>query len=210
MREIHYNVLPHETLQLLKKIQKIRDFRNFYLVGGTALALYLGHRKSDDLDLFSQTEFTTSIVHKLPDKSKVLSLHDNSIELEIDNAKLFFFYFAYPLYKEVIMIESIRLADPVDIGLMKLLSLQRRTTRKDIIDLFFIDKEIIPLDKLLLLFEKHFPKDSFNSYDSLKRLIDPDELQSQPMLKMLVKYSWRECLETVEKKISEHMRKELH
>jgi len=207
--ELNKKVLTKESFETLESIMLNPNFNNFYLAGGTALALQLGHRKSIDLDFFSQKEFNTGLTNDLKTKNitdyKVVSLSDNSIELIINNTKIFFFYFAFPLFKKLKTISNIRLADPMNIGLMKLLALQGRSSRKDIIDLYLIDQQVIPLEKLLNIFEEHFPKESFNSYSSLKGLIDEKFLESEPMPMMLQQIDWQTALSRVEEKVVKHI-----
>lgn len=186
---------------------KKESFDNFYLVGGTALSLQLGHRQSIDLDLFSQKEFSFNLISKLEKNYKAINISDNSIEVSINGVKIFLLYFAFPRNRELKTIERIRLADPVDIGLMKLLALQGRTTKKDIIDLYIIHKKILPLDSLLNLFEKHFPKESFNSYRSTIKLIDREALEKTSMPKMLEDVEYQTALKTIEKYIFQHISK---
>ena len=206
-KKLHKEVISEKLNSLLESINSKPSFEDFYLVGGTALALFLGHRKSIDLDFFSQNEFTTSLTHNIKEHYKVISLNRNSIELEIKGAKILFLYFAFPLYSEKLVFDNIRFASPIDIGLMKLLSLQGRTTKKDIVDLFFIDKEILDLSELLDVFENHYPKESFNSYDSLKNLLDKSFLYGQPDPNMIKQCEFKECLSVVSKKVSKHIRK---
>jgi len=207
MAKIKESVLPRASLELLKVIMSDRVFKDFYLVGGTNLALKLGHRESHDLDFFSQKEFSSNIVDDKFNKVRVISKQDNSIELLVNKTKVFFFRFAYPLYKNLQIIDGIRFADSIDVGLMKLLALQGRTTRKDIIDLYFIDRNVISLKELLLIFEKFYPKESFNSYDSVKKLIGHEFLTREPAPKLLIGVNWNECLQTVEKAIIDHIDK---
>jgi len=162
----------------LRKIQTLPEFGSFYLAGGTALALQLGHRISKDLDLFSSEKFKTNTIKRLKFKYRVISLHNNSIEL---------------------------IADPVDIGLMKLLALQGRTSKKDIFDLYFIHQKVMPLEKILNLFERKYPKESFSSYDSFKSIFNIDK--KEPLPKLLIKVDWDECLQLVKNKITEHLKK---
>ena len=61
---LHYRTIDTKTLELLKKLQKIHEFSNLRLVGGTALALQIGHRKSIDLDLFGIVEADTITISK--------------------------------------------------------------------------------------------------------------------------------------------------
>ncbi len=70
-----------------------------------------------------------------------------------------------------------RLADPIDIGLMKLLALEGRTTRKDVIDLYFIHQKIIKLPRLLEIFDSFYPKEKCNTCKSISKLLNIDELE---------------------------------
>lgn len=203
--KLYTNTFPH--FPLLKKLQAVPSLSEFYLVGGTALSLYLGHRMSYDLDFFSNEEFKTTIIKSINSGYNVITLHDNSIELTIDETKVMFMYFGFPSYKSKIVIDGIKIADPIDIGLMKLLALQGRTTKKDIVDLYFIDKEIIKLKELLSIFEHHYPKDSFNSYQSLKQILHIDDLENQPDPMMLKPCLFEEALTLVQTEVSKHIHK---
>lgn len=61
---LHKEILKTETHQFLKELMYDESLQDFDLVGGTALSLYLGHRQSIDLDLFSQKEFDVSRLRK--------------------------------------------------------------------------------------------------------------------------------------------------
>ncbi|MBN1331907.1 nucleotidyl transferase AbiEii/AbiGii toxin family protein [Candidatus Dojkabacteria bacterium] len=205
MRKLYKEVLPNHSFMLLEELMKNKKLKNFYLVGGTALSLQIGHRESIDLDLFSQEEFPSNLVDNIEDQS-VIRKFDNSIETTIHSTKVFLFNFNYPLYEPLVEINGIRLANPIDIGLMKLLALQGRTTKKDIIDLYFIDKEIISLEKLLTIFEDHYPKESFNSYQSFKAVIDKNQVNSEPDPSMLEPINWAASFEIVQNKINQHIK----
>lgn len=202
---LHKEILSSNTFKLLQKIQGIPEFKNFYLAGGTALALQLRHRKSVDLDFFTNVEFKSSIVTNFPEKYSVMSIFDNSIELISMDTKVFFFYFGFPLSNEVKEVDQIMMADPFDIGLMKLLALQGRTTKKDIIDLYFLDQEFIKLEILLEKFEEVYPKDSFNNYQSFKKLLDFENVKNQPEPIVVKPYNWNDCMQLVETKITKHI-----
>ncbi len=204
--KLYLNTLPTHSQELLVSLMDMTTFNDFYLVGGTALALQIGHRISVDLDLFTNKEFSSNIIESIKNDVKILSLSDNSIEIVKNDTKLFFFYFNFKKYKELKTIGNIRLADPVDIGLMKLLALQGRTSRKDMIDLYFLDKKIIELEELLKIFETHYPKESFNSYSSLKTLFDMNEFINQPMPKMIEEAEWDEVVDTVTEKVARHIK----
>ncbi len=57
--KLHYSTVSPELLSVLKKLMVEKSFSKFRLVGGTALSLFLGHRKSIDIDLFTYTDYGT-------------------------------------------------------------------------------------------------------------------------------------------------------
>lgn len=204
--KIFSEILPGYSFELLRSIQTNNSFKQFYLAGGTALSLQVGHRESIDLDFFTDQDFSTSLLTKFPKDYEVIRLHDNSIEVFSEKTKVMFFRFAFPLFNDLKNFGNITMAHPIDIGLMKLLALQGRTTRKDIIDLYFIDQEVIKLEELLDLFEKKYPQESFNSYDSLRQLFNIEQLEAQPMPKMFREVEWEECQKVVSEKVVRHIK----
>jgi hypothetical protein len=204
MSKLYSSTLPRHSFLLLEDLMKNEKLKDFYLVGGTALSLQIGHRESIDIDLFSAEEFPANIIDKY--EQNIIRKFDNSIEATIQDTKVFLFNFNYELYKPLRTIDNVRLADPIDIGLMKLLALQGRTTKKDIIDLYFIDKEIIPLEELLQIFESFYPKESFNSYQSFKVLINRDQIDKEPDPRMLEPINWNASFEIIQNKISSHIK----
>lgn len=211
-KKLHSRVLPLHSFKLLKWLSNAPQLANFYLVGGTALSLTLGHRKSIDLDFFSNLEFPSNIVNFLPKSFETISIHNNSIEIILDDTKVFFFYFAFPRRYELVVADSIKMADPVDIGLMKLLALQGRSTKKDIIDLFFLDKKVIPLEELVDIFNNFYPKEKLNSYESIKTILTPNALENQPdpvVLDKILYKSWDNCFNYVASKLMSIVKREL-
>lgn len=209
MNKIFKSVLSIESFNLLKAISNDSNFDNFYLAGGTALALQIGHRQSIDLDFFSPLDFKTSLLANFPFKYSTNSLFDNSIEIVSENTKVMFFYFGFPLYKNFEEIDGIKFASPVDIGLMKLLALEGRTSRKDIIDLYFIHKEIINLGNLLDLYDNFYPKEKFNDYKSMSVILNSEDYEREPMPIMLKDFEWNEALKTVNFEILKYSKRKL-
>lgn len=135
----------------------------FYLAGGTALALQIGHRISVDLDFFSPSD-------ELPRESRqeIIAALQKRFPMEVDEGGLAsliiniegsyigFFGYSYPLLAPTTTVEGVALAGLLDIGLMKLDALAGRGTRKDFYDLYFITQRI-PLDELLPRGVEKFP-----------------------------------------------------
>ena len=131
---LHYKTIDTETLELLKKIQEIPAFSNLRLVGGTSLALQIGHRKSIDLDLFGKVEhdeFTiVDILNKLGQvtllkKSENINIYTiNGIKVDIVN-------YPYSWLKDIVFEDTLRLAGVEDIAAMKLAAITNRGTKKE-------------------------------------------------------------------------------
>jgi hypothetical protein len=200
-------VVTKRVFETLVKIQLNKKFEDFYLVGGTALSLQLGHRKSIDLDFFVRQDFSANIVKELEIEYQPINISDNYISLVSAGTKIEFVAFFYEPSMDLVNEDMIRLLNPVDIGLFKLLAIQGRSTKKDIVDLYFIDKEVIKLENLLEIFEKHFPKDSFNEYSSLKRVINDEKIKESVMPEMLLPVNFEKACDLVKTKIIRHIQR---
>jgi hypothetical protein len=168
----------------------------FYLAGGTGLALQLGHRKSDDLDFFSQTdEVDLQTRQGIIQSFTVLSpmVAENSIGnlvLIVEDIRVGFFGYSYPLLQSTWQAEGVHLASAADIGLMKLDALVGRGSRKDFYDLYVISHQI-PLADLLESGKTKFPDirdfglmavESMVMFDNADRDRQPDMLIDVPWL----------------------------
>lgn len=127
------------TLELLRELQQEPLLKNFNLVGGTALALRLGHRKSIDLDLFTKEEFDLEEVKEmLIEKYNLKVSYERKQTLKgfINNVMIDCIRFDYPHLYEPDIIEDIRLESIPDIIAMKLSAIAQNGTRiKDFIDI---------------------------------------------------------------------------
>ena len=136
---LYLSTVNPKALELLKEIQELPLLENFYLVGGTALALHLGHRISIDLDFFTANEFNTaSIIDSLKEKYTIslLAQATNSLTVNIDSVKTDFIRHNYPLLKPILLIDGIKLASIKDIAAMKFNSTMNRGSKKDFFDIY--------------------------------------------------------------------------
>lgn len=150
-----YNILDKKRLNLLPLFRKLKN--SFYLGGGTALALQIGHRDSVDFDFFKEGDINTKRlfddVKEIFEDHKILKIQEehNTLSLIIDdNVKLSFFGYKYRLIADVINEENLKLASIRDIGCMKLSAITGRASNKDYIDIYYILQNI----KLTDLLEK--------------------------------------------------------
>ncbi|MDR3695816.1 nucleotidyl transferase AbiEii/AbiGii toxin family protein [Mucilaginibacter sp.] len=130
------------TLELLKDLMQDENLADFFLVGGTALSLQIGHRISIDLDLFSEKPFDENkmLIYLESKKSFRLDYQDrNTLKGQIAETKVDLISHTYPLVKPLVVIEEIRLASLEDIAAMKLNAIIGNGTRlKDFIDVAFL------------------------------------------------------------------------
>lgn len=190
-----------ELIVLLKKLQSLESLRSFSLGGGTNLALRYHHRKSDDIDLFTdqiigkegfekirielETQFggnLSGFQYPCDENDQFIFARcfikegDQIIKVEIlQNMKI---------TQEIETIEDIRMISKIDIGLFKLVSASNRLAKKDIYDLDHITNEIHLSELCDLLSEK---KNTFNSPED-RTVFDLDELCPLENPELLLKF----------------------
>ena len=158
------------TLELLKQLMSEPATEPFYLVGGPALALQLGHRLSVDIDLFTLQNFDNNdLIETLSAKFDVSieSEKVNMVVTYINEIKVDFVKMGYPVLFPPLNIEGIRMLDIKDIAPMKLKAIAQRGSKKDFFDIYFLLQQF-PLETLLRLFKEKFKQyESFHIVKSL-------------------------------------------
>lgn len=133
-------ILNDQQIQLLPLLAQFR--REYYLVGGTAIALFIGHRRSIDFDLFKPS----AINHKrnlekiadTPFAHIVTRRVSEQMNLLINNVKVTFFQYPFPVDPKVKFENYFRLPSLIQLAAMKAYALGRRSKWKDYVDLFFL------------------------------------------------------------------------
>jgi len=151
----HWEALTPETQQAFHKAASLPFISQFYLAGGTGLALHLGHRFSMDLDFFSPAPDAVG-----PDVRAALreSLDDPTVSITHDKDATFvatwrgvgisfFRLHICPLVQQPVLVEGVPVATVGEIGAMKLASIIGRGTRKDLVDLYYILQQV-PIERL--------------------------------------------------------------
>jgi hypothetical protein len=142
---LHTEAVSDNTLGLIKKIQSDPFFEGFMLVGGTALALQIGHRISDDIDFFTRTSFDNRealehLEHHYGFREEYR--HSYTLKGIINGIFTDFLKHDYDLIADTVNIESITMASKPDIAAMKVNAITGNGTRvKDFIDIYFLLKE---------------------------------------------------------------------
>jgi hypothetical protein len=181
---LYYETVESITLGLLKNLMDKVYLKPFFLVGGTALALQIGQRKSDDLDLFSIDDFDPDILlenlksnYDIVERAK----SKGSLITEINGIKTDFIRFKYSLIKPLVVTDSIRYLALEDIAPMKLDAITGRGTKKDFYDIFFLLKYFTIGEMLNLYDKKYSHSTAFHVIKSLS-YFDDAETQADPIV----------------------------
>lgn len=206
---MHEETVSSTCLLLISELSKFKFLQDFYLVGGTALSLQLGHRISIDLDFFSSKEFRlNTIFDELKKHFQVEErrLSHTNILYELNGVKTEFVYYAYPPANPLIEWKGIKMLDPEDIGLFKLLALLGRHNKKDIVDLYFIDQQVISLEKLFAKMTQHYEKGDINLFKQLELLFDDETINATQMPEMLLPFDFESAYAQVKNKMNKAIR----
>lgn len=166
---------------------KLKNFTDFYLAGGTALALQLGHRISVDFDFFSSEPIEKNLLLKIkklfPDKTIFPSVNNpQELTIFIDEVKITFLQYPFPLMIELVNYEGVKILDIKEIAATKAYTVGRRGSLKDYVDLYFIvfDNYAI-LAEIIEIAEKKYGGE-FNSRLFLEQLIYLDDVEEAEIL----------------------------
>lgn len=157
---MYTNILSPEQIELLPYLKKFN--KSFFLVGGTAIALHIGHRRSIDFDLFSNSELKKSGIKKylleIPFKQIPLFEDYDQLHLMVNGVKLTFFMFPYKL-EHVMQLEGIiSMPDLLTLAAMKAFALGRRSKWKDYVDLYFILRDYYTIEEIAVKAQQIFPQ----------------------------------------------------
>jgi Nucleotidyl transferase AbiEii toxin, Type IV TA system len=139
---MHLEILNTQQQQLLSLVSKFK--KEFYMVGGTAIALHIGHRLSIDFDLFKNGNIKPKNIvdtFKKNNEAIIVTLNrDGQLNLVCRNVKFTFFNFEYDIPHPIEIEKKITIPTLLDLAAMKAFALGRRSKWKDYVDLYFILK----------------------------------------------------------------------
>ncbi len=180
---LHYEILDQARKEILPLFASLKGA--FYLAGGTALALQLGHRDSVDFDFFTPEEFEPQKLlgelrrnfsgHGL----EIIQEDKNTLSLLVDgNINLSFFFYPYPLISKALGTEYMNIASVEDIAAMKLVAIVNRSAQKDFVDLYYILNHYT-LSGLFDIARKKLPM--YSEQLVLKSLVYFEETKPEPI-----------------------------
>lgn len=207
-KQFFWDILDEKRTEILPLLKTFKD--DFYLAGGTALALQIGHRDSIDFDFFSPESFSTEELFRKVDQvfksHRVIKTQEAKDTLSVvidDGIKMSFFAFPYKLIEPLLDKNNFKMSTIADIGAMKLSAITSRSVLKDYVDLYFILHKI-GLNELLQMTETKFPTLDANLI--LKSLVYFDDIQEEPIL---FKHGDDVSFASVKKYLSEEVKKYL-
>jgi hypothetical protein len=190
---LHLEAIEPDTLELLTQLQSDPALDGLRLVGGTSLAMQLGHRKSVDLDLFGNLGVRGDQLEQRLRRHGDVEIVNRSKVVEtyfVRGVKVDFVNYPYAWLTDPVYIGGLTLASSQDIVPMKLEAITNRGSKKDFIDLAFLLETFI-LSEMLALYAAKYPQGS--EYLVLRSLVYFDDAEDDPSPVMLKSLSWDEA-----------------
>lgn len=139
---MHNEILSQKQSELIPLVSLFA--KDFGLVGGTAIALHLGHRRSIDFDLFTFFDFGTQQIRNRINEHHLIqsTIIDRLDELTVvvEGVRMTFYKYPYKVNFSETVVDNIRIPDLLTLASMKAFALGRRAKWKDYVDLYFILK----------------------------------------------------------------------
>jgi hypothetical protein len=197
---MYLSALPHDARQLLRELGRESLNDSFYLAGGSAVALHLGHRVSTDLDFFTlQDGYEAESLAQQLRAIGPLNIHKQSRGTLIGllkGVRVSFTLYPHPTLAEMAALEGVAVAHLLDIALMMLNAISRGGRKRDFIDLYFICRQGYRLDDLLRRVpEKYGP---YSSSDLVRALVYFVDAEGDETPRMLVPFDWEDVKEFFE------------
>jgi predicted nucleotidyltransferase component of viral defense system len=176
------HAVNNTLLSLIDRLAQVNAMaESFYLAGGTALALQLGHRISVDLDFFTQKPFQAEMYENLliEKQCRIISSEQGTIHAYHGEAKLSLISYPYPCVAPFVPFRGINLAAVQDIACMKAVAISQRSEKKDFYDMYELMQHLGALE-LKELFLSKYSSARINCYHILKSFFFFDEADKQP------------------------------
>ncbi|MDX2133763.1 MAG: nucleotidyl transferase AbiEii/AbiGii toxin family protein [Saprospiraceae bacterium] len=182
---LHLRAVEPGTLELLRSLMLEPFLAPNFLVGGTALALQMGHRLSIDLDLFTHQPFDGAILlehFKAQYQVQALTITDTIFILVVNGIKVDCVQYRYPFAFPLVQVGGIRLADIRDIAPMKLDAVTKRGSKKDFVDMYYLFELFSPIQILEWYDQMFRHSTSFHVVRSLTYFEDAEQTEMPVVL----------------------------
>lgn len=163
---LHLNAIGEEQKVALRELGPVATERSFYLAGGTAVALQLGHRRSVDLDWFTEESLSDPMhwAQELRDAGVAFttrSVDTGTLHGSVRGIRVSFLEYRYPLLQSRVSWDEVQteLAALDDLACMKLSAIAQRGAKKDFVDLYALVRDHRPLPALIEQYRKKYSTD---------------------------------------------------
>lgn len=204
----HLSALPPATIRALQYCAEQAWLKRsrWYLAGGTALALQIGHRRSVDLDFFIQQKkfLSRQLVGRLPDniwQGDIVT--DDTIYGKLYKAKISFI--AYPFFHHLQPYHwfgNVRVLDLRDIAVMKIIAISQRGRKRDFLDLYWYIRNRESLTDILLRLPKQYPTVAHDYNHIIKSLVYFADAENDPMPQLYFSTTWSEVKQVILKEVN--------
>ena len=205
MNRLHWEALEPEAREAFAIVSRALAGGDYYLAGGTALALMEGHRVSVDLDIFTERmrdaeEVLDRLRRQVPELS-VTSAETGTVYVEVHGVQVSVIEYRYPLLGPTVATDGLALANRDDIAAMKLSAIASRGSRKDFVDLWILLTRHRPLAKCLALYEEKFEVRDVGHV--VRSLVHFDDAERDPPLRLLIDIDWEALKADVQGRVAE-------
>ena len=203
---LHKQAVEERTFNLLRELMSFKPLADFSLVGGTALALMLGHRKSIDLDFFCGKNFDIAAMHKklkihFKDRINIVSSEKNPLGIFslIDDIKIDICRHPFPLIKPLLIEDGLRLWSLEDLAASKVFAISSRATKKDFWD---IDRllDIFSIEEIASFYSLRYEQNLAIAVSKMLTYFNEAEKTKEPVC--LLGKTWPKVKKSIFKKIN--------
>jgi len=188
------NSLPNNTKEVLLSLSETEIVTDFTFVGGSALSIYLNHRKSEDIDLFTWKEtidaeqILSSIKQHIGNNFTIESISNKQLDLRVKNVKLTFFANKWSELKNADpFVNNIKIATLDLLTAMKINTIFLRAKFRDYYDLYVINKEVYSIEQMYAIIKKQMPQ--INQKLFQMALIFTDDILEESIIHLEPKYN---------------------
>lgn len=198
---MYFNVLNKNQLKIFPQLSFLEKL-GFYMAGGTALALQIGHRTSLDFDFYNPKHFSPSFLYDKIENifkynAEKISQHKDTLLCKVEKVDLSFFWYSHKLIENPVNSQGILLASLEDIAAMKLIAISSRPAQRDYIDIFYLLKKFT-IEEMFAFGYKKYP--NFNHYLSLRALTyfaDLEDSNKRPIKVLAPDFSWEKAKDKI-------------
>ena len=209
----HTEILPGNAKKALDLLAQQKWLKNteWYLAGGTALALHVGNRQSVDLDFFlPKNDFRIAAVLKHFDGMnwETSVAKEGTIYGKLLGAKVSFI--AYPFFvpkQSPGWYGNVRILQPTDIAVMKVIAISQRGRKRDFFDLYWCVKNLESLEQIMRRLNTQYPTVTHNYHHIIKSLVYFADAEADPTPRLMFRANWKEVKRFFQNEASELVKK---